>query len=369
MRVRLFFSTLLYSLLSCSSSVSHSEYKPIFTLKSFRKTVELNGAVAILPGVKRPVRLTLIPDKNILMCLESEYGSKKNWLCIYSLDSLKLIRSIIKNGEDDGQLLGGFQLQYNSRSGGEVYITDIVKQQINVYKVDSLIAGNGKPSKIIGKPFLGYQSVNINQDRLTRSVIINKSYDIVDTRTSALNNKRMLLNKYRSDFSVRDSFGLYPPTMEATPPDMLGRVLDGCLGISTDDKCLVFTGLTTDYLSVYDTSGKLIASAIGPGELDVSYKIEKAGEGERIIPLSGHFGYACKTRIDRSSIYALYNGKDRKSRDEHASDLLQFDKQLHPETRYKLNTAVFDFDIDWRTKRLYGLRREGSTNQIVIYQL
>jgi len=367
--MKLFFCTLLYSLVACSSSFSPFKAKPIFTLKDFPKTVEINGKATDLPGVERPVRLTLLPEKGVLMFFEAGMGSKKKWLHIYTLDSIKLIRSVINNGPADGEMLGAFQLQYDNRNGGEIYITDIIKQQIFVYKADSLIAGNEKPFKIIGKPFNGYHGSSINEDRLMRSVIIDKSYNIVDTRASATNNSRMLLNKYRSDLSVRDSFGLYPKTTDDILPQMLSRVLDGCLGISTDNKYLVFSGLTTDYLSVYDTSGKMIASTIGPGELDVSYKTEKAGNGERIIPLSGHNGYAGKAKINKGSIYILYDGKDRESRDEHVSDLFQFTSQLKPETRYKLSTPVFDYDIDWRTKRLYGLRMEGSTHQLVIFQL
>lgn len=367
--MKLFVYTLIYSLVACSSSVSSSKTKPIFTLKDFTKTVVIDGKAKVLPGVERPVRLTLVPEKGVLLCFDAAMGSKKKWLHIYSLDSVKLIRSVINNGPGDGEMLGAFQLQYDKRNGGEIYITDVIKQQIVVYKADSLIAGNERPFKIIGKPFYGYHGLSINEDRLMRSVIIDKSYNIVDTRASASNHSRMLLNKYRSDLSVRDSFGFYPKTTDDIPPQMLSRVLDGCLGISTDNKYLIFSGLTTDYLSVYDTSGKIIASTIGPGELGVSYKTEKAGNGERIIPLLGHNGYACKAKINKGSIYALYDGKDRKSRDEHAYDLLQFTSQLHPETRYKLNLPVFDFDIDWRTKRLYGLRMEGSTPQLVIFQL
>ena len=145
-------------------------------------------------------------------------------------------------------------------------------------------------------------------------------------------------------------------------------MLDGCLSISSDNKYLVFNSLTTDYLSVFDTSGKMVASAIGPGELDVSYKLEKAGNGERIIPSSGRNGYAGRAQINKGSIYVLYDGKDRKH-GEHLTDLFEFTIQLHPETRYKLNTPIFDFQINPSTKRLYGLRTEGSSPQIVIFQL
>lgn len=364
-----FFYSLLFCLVACSSSVPSSKAKPIFTLKDFRKTLELNGEAIALTDVERPVRLTILPDKGVIMCYEADYRSTKKWIRIYTLDSIKLIRSVISNGEADGELLGAFQLQYYKRNGGEIYITDMIKQQIIVYKADSLIAGNERPYKIIGKPFNGYHGRSINANRLMRSVIIDNSYNFVDTRASGTNNSRMLLNKYRNDLSVRDSFGFYPKTTDEIPPYMLSQVLDGCLSISDDNKFLVFNGLTTDYLSVYDTSGKMIASAIGPGELDVSYKIEKAGNGERILPSSGHNGYAGRAQINNGSIYVLYDGKDSKSNDEHASDLLQFTSQLNPEIRYKLNLPVFDFQIDWRNKRLYGLRREGSTPQMVIFQL
>lgn len=367
--MRLLFCTLLHSLLSCSSSVPNLQSQPVFTLKDFAKTINKNGKAVALAGIERPVRLTVIPEKGVIMCFDAGVGSSKKWLHIYSLDSLKPMGAFINNGPADGELLGAFQLQYDKRNGGELYITDVVKQQIIVYNADSLIAGNEKPYKIIGKPFTGYHGMTINEDRLMRSVVIDDSYSIVDTRASALNHSRILFNKYRNDLSVKDSFGLYPKTTDEIPPQMLSRAIDGCLGISADNRYLVFSGLTTDYLSVYDTSGKMIASAIGPGALDVSYKIEKANSGERIIPSSGHNGYAGAAKINKGSIYILYDGKDSKSHDEHASDLLQFSNQLHPEIRYKLNIPVFDYAIDWRTKRLYGLRMEGSTPKLVIFQL
>ncbi len=367
--MKLFFYTLLYSLVAFSSSISHPKSNPIFTLKDFRKIVELNGKAVTLSDVERPVRLTILPDKGVLMCYEADYKSKKKWIHIYTLDSIKLIRSVINYGEADGELLGAFQLQYDKRNGGEIYITDMLKQQIFVYKADSLIAGNDIPFKIIGKPFYGYHGANMNKDRLMRSVIIDNSYTIVDTRTSGSNNSRMLLNKYDSDLSVRDSFGFYPKTTEDIPPFMLGQLLNGCISISDDNKYLVFNGLTTDYLSVYDTSGKFIASAIGPGEVDVSYKTGKAGNGEQIIASSGHNGYDSRAQIIKGSIFVLYDGKDSRIDDEHTPYLFQFSTQLTPEIRYKLNLPVFDFQIDWRTKRLYGLRREGSTPQMVIFQL
>lgn len=366
--MKLFFGALLFSMMACSSSVPDSKVKPIFTLRDFRKTVEASGKTVTLPGIERPVRLTLVPEKGILMCLDAGMASSKKWLHIYSIDSIKLIRSVINNGPGDGEMLGPFQLQYDNRNGGEIYITDILKQQISIFKADSLIAGNDRPFKIIGKPFYGYHSASINEDRLMRSVIIDKSYTIVDMRLSALNHSRTLLNKYRSDLSIRDSFGVYPQTTEAIPTHMLAQVLDGCLSISSDNKYLAFTGLTTDFISVYDTSGKMIASAIGPGELDVSYKIEKGGNGERVIPSSGRYGYGGRAKLNKGSVYVLYNGNDRKTHGEEVTDLFQFTSQLNPDIRYKLNIPVYDFDIDWRTNRIYGLRMERSAPQLVIFQ-
>lgn len=113
----------------------------------------------------------------------------------------------------------------------------------------------------------------------------------------------------------------------------------------------------------------MIASAIGPGELDANYKIQKIGGGERVIPSSGRYGYGGKAKIDKGVIYVLYNGKDMKTHGEHVTDLFQFTYKLKPTIRYKLNIPIYDFEIDWRTKRLYGLRMEGSTSQLVIFQL
>lgn len=361
---------LLFSLIACSYSTPFSKTKPVFTLNDFRKTVELNGKEIALHGIERPSRLIIIPEKNVFMFYEGDYRSEKKWLHIYSLDSVKLIRTLINNGEADGELLGAFQMQYDKRNGGEIYILDAIKQQLIVYKADSLIAGVEKPFKIIGNPFHGYHGIPINGNMLMRSVIINDLYNIIDVRVSESNQSKMLLNKYGSDLSLQDSFGFYPKTTDDNiSPQMLSSVLSGCLSITDNNKYLVFSGITTDYLAVYDTSGKMIGSAIGPGELDVNYKVEKAGSGERIIPLSDHYAYASRTKMNKGLLYALYNGKSRKNRVENSSDLLLFTRQLHPEIRYKLNLPIFDFDIDWQTKTLYGLRRDGATNQLVIYQL
>jgi len=370
--MKLFIYALLVSLVACSSFIRKPKGKPVFTLNDFRNTVELKGKKIALPGIEFPGRLTVISEKGVLMCLELRDKSDKKWLHIYSIDSFKLIKSVIKNGAGDGEMLGAFQLQYDNRNGGEIYITDVQKQQIMVYKADSLIGGNERPFKIIGKPFSGRISFSSNENRMSRAVVIDKSYNFVDIRQSALNDSRLLFNKYRSDFSVRDSFGLYPQTTEEVPVHLLSQVLIGCLYGSSDNKYLVFTGLSTDYLSVYDTSGKMIASAIGPGELDVSYKIQKKGDGERIIPSSGHYGYGGYARIKNGAIYTLYNGKSMNTSGPssyHSTDLFQFTYKLNPTTRYKLEIPIYSFEIDWRTKRLYGLSMEGLTPQLVFFQL
>lgn len=370
--MKLFTYTLLISLVACSSLVGKPKPKPVFTINDFSKTVELKGKQITLRGIEFPTRLTVIPEKGVFMCFEGEYLSNKKLLHIYSIDSVKLLRSVINIGAGDGEVLGAFQLQYDNRNGGEVYITDAQKQQIIVYKVDSLIAGNEKPFKIIGKPFSGRISFSINDNRLARAVVLDTSYNFVDIRQSALNDSRMLFNKYRSDFSVSDSFGLYPPTTEEVPAHLLSQVLIGCLSGSTDNKYLVYTALSADYLSVYDSNGKKIASAIGPGELDVSYKIQRKGDGERIIPSSGRYGYGGNARINNGAIYALYNGKSMKTSGPasyHSTELFQFTYKLNPTIRYKLDIPISGFDIDWRTKRLYGIRKDGETPQLVIFQL
>lgn len=324
-----------------------------------------------MPNIERPVRLTLLADKGVLMCFEAARKSQKKWLHFYSLDSIKLIRSVINNGPNEGELLSAFQLQYDKRNGGEIYITDVVKQQIIVYKADSLIAGNETPFKILGRLFDVNQAptFDIKKDRLVRTIVTDSSYNLIDTRVSQSNYSQMLFNKYRSDLSVRDSFGYYPKTEQNTLPNMIGQVLDGCIGLSTDIRYLVYSSLTTDYLSVYDTSGKIIASAIGPGDFDVSYKKERIGSAERVVPMSIHKGYLGSAEINDGFVYALYDGKDSRNNDEHTSELFQFSIQLHPEIRYKLKIPVFDFEIDWNTGRLYGLRKEGLISQLVIYKL
>jgi hypothetical protein len=181
----------------------------------------------------------------------------------------------------------------------------------------------------------------------------------------------MLFNKYRNDFSVRDSFGFYPKTTEDIPPAMLGQVVDGCINISTDNRYLVFNGLTTDYLAVYDTSGQMITATIGPGELDVSYRTEKAGNGQRIIPSPDHEGYAGRVQMNKESLFVLYDGRDiKKRRGVNVSDLFKFTSHLSPQIRYKLDLPVCDFDIDWYSKRVYALRyTQGAPVELVIYQL
>ena len=197
------------------------------------KIVELNGKIIALQNIARPARLTVIPEKGVLMCFDVSMSSKKKWLHIYSSDSIKLIRSVINKGSGEGEILGAFQLQYDNRNGGEIYITDVQKQQIIVYKADSLIGGNERPFKIIGKPFSGRLGFSSNENRLSRTVVIDESYNFVDVRLSALNHSRMLFNKYRSDFSVRDSFGVYPQTTDEVPTHLLGQVLAGCVNLSS----------------------------------------------------------------------------------------------------------------------------------------
>lgn len=363
---------LFLSFVSFGFYIPKHKTRTVFTFTDFRKTTELKGKKIALPEMTFPGKLTIIPEKRLLIFLELNHDSDNKWLHFYSLDSFKLIKSLIKYGSGEGEILGAFQLQFNNRNGGEIYITDVQKQQILVYKVDSLMKGNERPYKVIGKSFSGRTSFSTNDNRIGRAVVIDDSYNFIDIRQSALNESRMLFNKYRSDFSLRDSFGIYPQTTEEVSPQLLSQVFMGCLYGSVDSKYLVFSGLATDYITIYDTSGKMIASAIGPGGLNSNYKIEKKEAGEKLTPSTGYYGYGGNARINKGLIYTLYNGKSINTSGPasyHSSDLFQFTYNLNPITRYKLDIPIYDFEIDWRTNRIYGLNREAATAQLVVFQL
>lgn len=367
--MKLLFCTLFLALTVGSFYVPDLKTQSVFTLNDFGKPVELKGKEISLPGIEFPAQMTVIPEKRVFMFIEAATRSSKKWLHIYSLDSLKLIHSLINYGKGEGTQSSAFRIQYDNRNGGEVYILDASRRQIFIYKADSLIAGNDRPFKIIGNKFNEKVTVTAYENIMYRATVINNSYDFIDTRMNLPNTARLQFNKYRNDFSIKDSFGVYPKTEIELQPEALAMFLDGCLGLSTNNKYTVLSCLNTDYLAVYDTSGEKIASGYGPNELEVNDKPEKTESAERTVPLSNHKGYGGMARMNKSSIYVLYDGKNSRSSDFHSSELLRFSTRLQPETRYKLNVPVYSLDIDWRAKRVYGLRKEDTTSKFVIFSL
>ena len=335
-----------------------------FKRSDFKESLSLTGTSFNLPGVFRPLRIQIIPEKNICIVLEAQRAGY--FANVYSLDSMKFIKSFIRNARIPIGQISATSMQYvpNHR---KLYVFDPLQQNIFSYSIDSIADPlvETKPNGFLGDTSNRYNG-NIAVSKIMSPIVIPASHKIAGRRFNMQGEPLRLLNFYDYKLSLSGSMGLYPDTLLGLPPFAYDEVYFGGLHISLKGDKLIFNYYNTDIISIYDTAGRLLVSKQGPDALSHKMKLFKTDKGVSIVPLKdARFGYLSPVKASGNRIMILYNGKKVSKRDESSGELFVFNDSLQPQTRYLLSENIFDFDIDWQSHRIYGLTNVNSPRVVV----
>jgi hypothetical protein len=327
-----------------------------FGMKDFKTTTDLKGEVLRVDSLVVPSRICVIPEYNLLIVADK--GT--NFLAkAYTLDSLKLIKYFVKKGEGPNEQLSIFHLQYDPLAKC-LNVSDFYKRRIFNYAIDSIIS-----SSITTLPI---NNINFREMTLNKPVFISAN-KILDLRDNSQGDSIGVFNFYNDSGAITGITGKYPPIEKQYEKHQLWDVFAAGLNKSTDGSTIIVNYFNTDYLELYDTTGRLVKRVQGP---DISYPDYRsqsvAGGGVITQPSKKQRNAYCGLAKMQNNILVLYNGNPVGEGDDYSTMLFQFSNHLTPETFYKLDIPVFLFDVDWTSRTVYGLTRE-KEGAIIKYKL
>lgn len=327
-------------------------YKNYFTIEDFPYKKALKGVSSYLDNLNGAAHIKIIPEYNLLIATEmkGDYLGK-----VFTLDSLKFIKSFIKNGNDASEQLSVVSLQYD-KERRLLYAGDVYKHQLFFYALDSLNNSTSSSKPINTIDFSGIQI--FNAFAIDSNKFINQLF----------NNHTGSFGLYNSNGELLDTISSYPPHSKDYQPNELFSVFKNGINISDDKNSVIVSYHFTDYIDIYDTKGNLQQRIQGPDIIEPRFIPRKIGGGMAMIPhKNSHRTYVSNAHM-KHKILALYSGGVVQNTDYHANRLFQFDDELQPQILYQLEQPIFTFDIDWDTGTLYGLTHQGADN-LVKYQI
>ena len=323
-----------------------------YTISDFKTNRELLGEEQQTDSLFHPAAIKVIPDENLLIVLEMEgpfFGK------VYTLDSLKFIRSFIEKGKGPNSQLSTSSIQYGTEEK-VLYVGDIYKKKLFCYSIDSLLSSQGSahPSEVI----------DFKNKEITKPITL-RGNKIVDLYASYQEDSIGSLAFYDFDGKFSAKSGIYPFYEDTFKPFELLNVFISGLNTSENRDKIILNYYFTDYLDVYSSDGQLEKRIHGPDNFEPQFNSVKLGKFSANVPdkNNGRRAYAGKA-IMRDKLFALYSGKLVKDSDYHAETILLYDNTLSPSTIYRLDKSIFDFDIDWSTNTIYGLSHIGENNVI-----
>lgn len=332
------------SLISCKEepmTFSNIQSGEAFTWKNFTKETSLSGLKMKLSNSKKPDGVLVIPAKNLLVVAESD----GEYLCsAYSLDSLNYIKSFIKKGEGPEDQLVAFVLRYDTKKES-LDVTDPPKRSIYSYSIDSI-----KAVQAAVRPF----SVSkVKAERVDRAIILNDR-NIVDVSSNKNPDSISRLTLYDSSGNLLGKLGQLPAIADGFRPYEQDEIFMCSLTDLPGDSAILITCFSTDIIEKYDKKGRLIKRMRGPDNIDPDSKRIKKGIIEYLAYGKKARGAYSTARADDNNILISYEGALRKE-SKGPGVLFLFDKNLVPKEIYKLNIPVDIFDVDWKTRTVYGI--------------
>lgn len=324
-------------------------------MNDFPKSSLTHVNIKELPQTSFPLRVTILPASNLLLILDLA-DTTGFWGRAYSLDSIQLLGKFLPKGDQNGEAINITQMQYNE-AFNELYITDPAGKQILVFT-----PRKDRHAKVplVYKSRLHQGLHDTARIALPRAVVFGKQKQVVDVNTNTKSRAPRFLCFFDSTLVIQKRTAELPVSDTSLPYYILNFVFDTGLSFSNDNNYFVSNGYNADLITLFDTSGNVVRQVHGPADTDPAYSIQQVSSNSlRVLPARGnHFSYTSRPRMNDHELFVLYNGKSINESDFHVKTLLLFDDQLKPKRNFQLDTAIYEIDIDWQNRVIYGIGKK-----------
>jgi len=326
---------LIFFQLGCGNKESTGVWKDV-------TNVDLKGTVFETDDLTLPVRI-VVSKANNLMAIINRGGMM---VSLYKLSDGAHVKSFGRQGDGPGEFLNVGNVQF--LEGGKVAVLGTAKKKFSMYSLSSLYEDENP---------MPFKTINLGSGNITQPQFLGKDL-IADTRFNYDPDSIGRLNFFNTEGKNIKVTGSYPETNVEMSPVHLTQSYNSFWDNDEASKRIVLSHTYTDMIEVYDTEGSLINRVSGPDYFAPNLGERKVGEGSMFAPIKGSkVGYFAN-RVGPKGILALYSGEPFASFSDRITELIHFDLDGQPKTRFQLDLPVFHFDVDWQSQTIYALSME-----------
>jgi hypothetical protein len=347
-------SFIIFLLLICTVSCKPAKQKYQFDNNDFKSHTKLKGFPVSLDSSSYIVDLCLVPDKDLMLVTDLK---SKDFINVYQLSTLRFIKSFIEKGIGPEQQIVSRVLQYD-RDSQLIYSTDTYKKKIFVYSLSDIAAPNKKVYPV--------NDFTLQSEYLTRPKIL-PTKSIVDFHLHSKDTSGVL-DIFSLGGALEKTTGSFPHSDSDYQPALRDFAFYSAINLSEDTKHILVNYFHTDYLEIYDISGRLEARTQGPDCFDpLVASSAKFGGTMSVLTKDSYKAYTGKMQMKGNEVLVLYDGK-KATDDFHVSEMMLLDSKLNPVTRFFLNIPVFAIDVDWNTRTVYALSNKVKGKNLIKYK-
>lgn len=325
----------------CSSCSRESKYKDCIVFDDDRLSqlplYTLSGEKVVFDqDVQNPVKLELIDSILVLTNMNTSILLDK-----YNINSLRKMGDGIPFGSGPNEMLIVNKMQ---QTDSTIWLFDQSQSKLYHFDLSGFIAEQSPDPINTIKLELPADNVLV----LSSKLVIGTTLDPEGKRLSFFDETGKCL-QHISDY----------PDFEEEMSAYEKIVSFACQAVlSADKQNVILAYKQTDLIEIYDIEGNLKSRTHGPNLFYPALKQKEDGGHIRVVPQKGKSLDAYfNPRIYNNELFVLYSGLgfDEKKANYLLDRIIVFDLSGKPVRQYKLSEPIFNFTIDPKSRKIYGV--------------
>lgn len=329
---------ILYISFSCSNKPKYNNCKTFSNNDLHKLEIKfLQGKSLIFnQEIQNPVRIQLLDSILILNNMNTGILLDK-----YNINTLNKIGSCIPFGSGPNEMLIINKIQ---QTDSTIWLFDQSQNKLFQFNISDFLTNQApNPRKTISLEIASSSVIVLSPERIIATTLNpdGSRFTIFDGEGNII-----------KDISEYPDFGEEMTGYEKMVSFSVESVL------SEDKQNIILTYKQTDLVEIYDIDGNLKTRVQGPDQLFTALKQKQDGEQIRVVPKDDNtFDAYFSPCTYKNEIFALYSGKafNRKEANYLLDRIIVFNTLGDPIREYKLSEPIFQFTVDSKSKKIYGI--------------
>ena len=305
----------------------------------------ISGSIISLSALKHPGTINVFPDYNLIIIGDAGASFGTPVYHVYSMDSVKFIRSFMALGLGKNEVSSPADIQYFPKKRTIAFF-DVNMQRYSLVSIDSVKSAKSVVNVI---DYLGTKTPLVRplkkvDQKLSRPLFLYRSQTIIDFNPDPIVPLN-LLAVHNSTGNFIKHAGVITFITEAVDLGDQDGPFSGNLALSDNEQHIVYTSFRKNLICLFDSNGRLSASYKGSPDMIRNQENATLVDGTTLA-------YTCRsTRMKNKSVFAINANPGNKA----VTNMYIFNEKLIPQERLMINPGIFNFDVDAKARKIYAL--------------